>query len=180
MSGQKSFFLISFLPALAYWYLEENYPLEIALAGGLTLAVLEMVLEKIFTKEVHTLSRLNFILILVLGGISLLFKEGIWFKLQPFFTGLFLGGYLLISLRKGKSLMVEMSKINSQKMPENALIWLEKKLAYFLLFYGFFMAGVGIWFSTSTWLFFKTLGFYIASILFMIGSIIYMRKKLIR
>lgn len=180
MSSQKSFFLISFLPALAYWYLEENYPLEIALAGGLALAVLEMILEKIFTKEVHTLSRLNFFLILILGGISLIFKEGVWFKLQPFFTGLFIGGYLLISVKKGKSILQEMSKMNTQKMPDHILIWLEKQLAYFLLVYGFFMAGVGIYLSTSTWLFFKTLGFYIAFILFMIGSIIYMRKKLIR
>ncbi len=106
--NSKHFFLISFLPALAYWYLEENYSLEVALTGGILLSVIEMLLEKIFTKHIHTLSKFNFALILGLGSLSLLASEGIWFKLQPFFTGVVMGGYLLFRNLRGKSLITEM------------------------------------------------------------------------
>lgn len=65
IKSQKNFFWASFLPAIAYWYLEENYSLQIALIGGLVLAVLEMTLEWLFTKHIHTLSKFNFFLILI-------------------------------------------------------------------------------------------------------------------
>ena len=41
---KKNFFLISFLPAILYWYLEENYPVKIAVIGGLP-AALEICVE---------------------------------------------------------------------------------------------------------------------------------------
>ena len=50
MNGaSKPYFLLSFLPAVAYWYLETYYTLEVALIGGILLGVIEMVLEKKFT-----------------------------------------------------------------------------------------------------------------------------------
>ena len=100
--SQKNFFLISFLPAIAYWYLEENYPIRIAIAGGLALSILELTLEYIFTKHLHSLSKFNFGLILFLGGLSLLGDEGIWFKLQPAITGIVIAIFLLVKRKLGK------------------------------------------------------------------------------
>ena len=80
------YFLMSFIPAVAYWILESNFSLEIALIGGIILGVLEMIVEKKFSGHVHTLSKVNLSLIVVLGVISLIAKEGVWFKLQPTFT----------------------------------------------------------------------------------------------
>ncbi len=51
----KNFFLISFLPAIAYWYLEENYPVMIAVTGGMILATIEVLFEKIYFKHVQHL-----------------------------------------------------------------------------------------------------------------------------
>ena len=67
----RSFFLVSFLPAILYWYLEAHYPVRTALIGGLTLSVIELSIEYFWTKEIHALSKFNFILIAVLGGLSL-------------------------------------------------------------------------------------------------------------
>ncbi len=92
MGNNKPFFFLSFLPAIAYWYLESNYDLQTALIGGLVLATVEILLEKIFTKHVHAISKFNFYLVVVLGGIAFIGQEGIWFKLQPFFTGVLMGG----------------------------------------------------------------------------------------
>lgn len=199
--GSKSFFLISFLPAVAYWYLEANYPVRIAVAGGLIMAVTEIALEHFFTKHVHSISKFNFFLILILGGVSLLDDDGLWFRLQPTFTGLFMGGYLIYKIKTGQGLFLEMMKETSpeKKLPEDMMKRLEGHLGYFMIAYGLFM----IYFAIhgfidvdpalisveeakrikaindplrDRWLFWKTAGFYIAFFIFMVGEFISMRK----
>lgn len=178
MKSQKQFFLISFIPAIAYWYLEEHYNLKIALMGGMILALAEISLEKILTKHVHTISKFNFFLIFVLGTIAFIGSEGIWFKLQPFFTGILMGGYLLFKLSRGESLMLDSLKAMNGKIPnEVEFKILEKHLSFFLIIYGFFMAYIAIYQTTSTWTFYKTIGFYIASILFFIFQFIRVKLK---
>ncbi len=164
---------------MAYWYLEANYSLKIALAGGMILAVLEISIEKIFTKHIHSISKLNFFLILFLGVISFIGDEGIWFKLQPFFTGLFMGGLLIFKSIRGGSFMYEMMQaMNNPLPPKKVVIILEKHSGFFMLIYGFFMAVVAFNLSTQQWLFFKTIGFYIAFIIFFLFEIFLMRKKM--
>ena len=153
--GSNHFFVISFLPAIAYWYLEANYSIKIAVTGGILLAILEVSLEKIFFRKVHGLSKLNFYLIVGLGLISLAGEEGLWFKLQPFLTGFAMGGVLLFNLYRGKGLMWNMMVEFNRDMPPYG-IWrkLERDMAIFLMCYGTFMGGVAIWWSTPRWLFF--------------------------
>ena len=96
------------MPALVYWYLEENYPVKIAAAAGVGLAIIEVIAEKIFLKHVHKISIFNLILLSILGGLSVFAGEGIWFKLQPGFTGALIGGLLLSSKWRKKSFFKEM------------------------------------------------------------------------
>ena len=141
--------------------MEENYPLRIALGVGLILAIIEIILEKIFTKHIHTLSKFNFFLILFLGLISLLGDDGIWFKLQPLFTGIGISGFMIYRLLMGKGLLFEMLEIipeDRPKPPEFIVQMLEKHVAAFFLIYGFFMGALAIWGTTDQWMFFKTIG----------------------
>ena len=176
-NAPKPYFLLSFLPALAYWYLETYYTLEIALTGGIILGVLEMALEKKFTGHVHTLSKLNIALIVILGGISLIAKEGIWFKLQPTLTGLSLASYLVYKKIRKQSLMIEMLQDMKQRppLPENVYKVLEWHISIFLIGFAAFMAHVALNESTATWLFWKTGGFYIAFGGFMVFEVIFLR-----
>jgi intracellular septation protein len=178
MKKQKQFFIISFLPAIAYWYLEENYSLQIALIGGGLLACTEIVLEKVFTKHVHSISKFNFYLIVVLGSIAFIGDEGIWFKLQPFFTGIFMGGYLLFRIFRNNSLMVETIEAMGQVVPfKNEFKQIEKHMGIFLICYGIFMAYVAFELTTSQWTFFKTVGFYIVSLIFFIAEFIHLKVR---
>ncbi|MCO4795331.1 MAG: septation protein IspZ [Bacteriovoracaceae bacterium] len=177
----KNFFLISFLPAFAYWYLEENYPLRVALTAGLALAILEIILEKVFTKHVHTLSKFNFFLILFLGGISLIGDEGIWFKLQPLFTGIGISGFMFYRLVRGKGMLFEMMESmpnDKPKPPEFVIQSLEKHVAIFFFVYALFMGSLAIWGTTDQWMFFKTAGLYIVFFFFMILEFFLMRKMM--
>lgn len=177
-ASQKPYFLLSFIPALAYWYLESYHTLQIALIGGIILGVLEMILEKTLTGHVHTLSKLNVALIVILGGISLIAQEGLFFKLQPTFTGLALAAFLIFKKIKNESLMVEMLKDMKQKipMPEEIYKKMELHMTFFLLGFAAFMAHVAVNETTATWLFWKTGGFYIAFGGFMVLEIIYLRS----
>jgi intracellular septation protein len=177
--SQSSFFLISFIPAVAYWYLEENYSLQIALMGGLLLGALELIVEKIFTGHLHKMSKINFFLILFLGGISLIGDSGVWFKLQPFFTGQAIGGYLLYKRWKKESLFVEMMEQmnnNTQLNPQD-IHKLELHFGLLFIFYGFFMAYLAIFAETSVWTFWKTAGFYITSLIFVLVEMIFIVRR---
>lgn len=175
--ASNPYFLLSFIPALAYWFLETYYSLEVALIGGIILGVVEMLLEKKFTGHVHTLSKLNIALVVVLGFISLLAKEGIWFKLQPTLTGLSVASYLVYKKVRGQSLMVEMLTDMKQKipMPENFYKTMEWHLCLFLIGFALFMAKVAVYHTTANWLFWKTAGFYMVFGGFMVLEMVYLR-----
>lgn len=176
-NGQKPYFLLSFLPAVAYWYLETYYTLEVALVGGILLGIIEMLLEKKFTGHVHTLSKLNIALVVILGAVSLVAREGVWFKLQPTFTGLSLASYLVFKKIKKQSLMVEMLNDMKQKppLPDEIYKIMEWHMCLFLIGFAGFMAWVAVKETTATWLFWKTGGFYIAFGGFMILEMIFIR-----
>ncbi len=179
---QKPYFLLSFIPAVAYWYLETYYSLEIALVGGILLGVVEMLLEKKFTGHVHTLSKLNVSLVIVLGLVSLVAKEGLWFKLQPTLTGLSVASFLVFKKLRGQSLMLEMLKDMHQTPPMPAVVYrtLEWHICLFLLGFAAFMAKVALVDTTATWLFWKTGGFYIVFGCFMVAELGYIQWVLRR
>lgn len=175
--ASRPYFLLSFVPALAYWLLETYSTLEIALIGGVVLGFLEMGLEKKFTGHVHTLSKLNIGLIVVLGGISLMAQEGLFFKLQPTFTGIALGLFLIYKKIKKKSLMFEMLEDFKQRppLPEEFYKTLEWHLCLFLFVFAIFMAYVAVKETTAVWLFWKTGGFYLAFGCFMVAEVFYIK-----
>lgn len=176
------YFLLSFIPAVAYWLLETYTTLEIALMGGIILGVIEMILEKKFTGHVHTLSKLNLSLIVVLGSISLLAKEGMWFKLQPTMTGVAISLFFLWKKLKGESLihqmLIDMKTPADRMLPPEIYGTMEWHLCLFLIGFAGWMAHVALTMPTGTWLFWKTGGFYLAFIPFMIGEMLYIRSRL--
>lgn len=178
----KPYFLLSFLPAVAYWLLETYFTLEVALIGGILLGVLEMLLEKYFSGHVHTLSKVNLALIIILGVISLLAKEGVWFRLQPTFTGVGVASFLIYKKIQGHSLMLDMLKDMGQvpPLPETVYKTIEWHMTLFLLIFAGFMAKVAIYNSTSSWVFWKTGGFYLAFGGFMVLEMVYLRFRLRR
>lgn len=175
------YFLMSFIPAVAYWILESYFTLEIALVGGILLGLIEMLLEKRISDHVHSLSKINISLIVVLGFISLIANEGIWFKLQPTFTGIAVSSFLVFKKIKGESLMVDMMKdMGQDKLPMPPVVYklIEWHLCLFLFAFAFFMAKVAVYETTATWLFWKTGGFYLAFGVFLVFEMIFLRWHL--
>lgn len=177
----NNLFLTSFLPALAYWYLDENYPVRVALIGGISLSILEILFEKFYNKRVHALSKFNFFLIAFLGGLSLLGDDGIWFKLQPALSFWGISVFFIYRLRSGQGVFNEMleSMGKTNRPPAFIVRTMEVQITYLFVAYGLLMAILAIWFATSTWVFFKTAGLYVILAIFM-GAQFYLNKKRMR
>ncbi|MBP9673499.1 MAG: septation protein IspZ [Bacteriovoracaceae bacterium] len=175
----KPFFLLSFLPAVAYWYLETHFSVSVAVIGGSCLATLELILEKIFSGRCHAISKLNFLLVVILGGFSLLSQDGIWFKLQPALAAFFMSFYWSFKLfYKKEGLLLEMMKESGRSVSNpQGIMRLEKDMVIFFIFYAFLMTGLALWGQTSVWVFFKTIGLYIGFAIFIIGEVLFMRFK---
>lgn len=179
--SRKNFFLISFLPAIFYWYLETKYPVKIALIGGILLSIVEIAFERFFTGHVHQLSKFNFFLIVFLGGFSLMEENGIWFKLQPTFSLWALALYMAFKLKSGSGFFKEMMlDMNPEgRMPPDFIIRsMERNMAILFIVYGIGMGVLAIWFPTAIWVFFKTAGLFIVLAIFMIIQTLLNRRAM--
>lgn len=167
----NNFFLISFLPAILYWYLESQYPVKTALIGGIALSVAEILFEKIYSGHVHQLSKFNFFLIIALGGFSLMEEDGIWFKLQPSLSLWAVAVYMGLKLKKGtgffKEMMQEM-RPDAAHPPDFIMKSMERNMIIMFGCYGILMGVLAIWFPTSIWVFFKTAGLFVVMGIFMV------------
>ncbi|HLW56955.1 MAG TPA: septation protein IspZ [Bacteriovoracaceae bacterium] len=180
--NQKPVFLLSFLPALAYWGLEYFYPPRIALLGGIVLAIIEIGGEKLFIGKIHRFSLLNFSLILFLGGLGVLAEDGVWFKLQPALSSVVMVGVLGVYKIKKRSLMFEIITDLQSKtpLPEKFYHQFEKHLAFFFIFHSVLMTFVALKTETGVWLFWKTAGFYILIAVFLVVEIFLFRFRGLR
>ncbi|MBF0207786.1 MAG: septation protein IspZ [Oligoflexia bacterium] len=177
----NNLFIISFLPAIAYWYLEANYPVKVAVVGGFLLSLVEISFEKYTSGKLHQISKLNFFLMVLMGALSFAEENGIWFKLTPGITSVCMGIFLLINIYFRKvSILMEMNekflcaRTKSRPIPmssENLKLFfgaIERHLAIFFIFYGVVLLLLAVWGKTSTWVFFKTAGFFISFLFFLV------------
>lgn len=177
----NNFFLISFLPAILYWYLESQYPVKIALMGGIILSVAEITFEKFYSGYVHQLSKFNFFLIVALGGFSLMEENGIWFKLQPSLSLWAVSLYMGFKLKNGKGFFKEMMdemRPDAPKPPDFIMQSMERNMVILFACYGILMGVLAIWYPTSIWVFFKTAGLFIVMGVFVIVQMILNKKAM--
>lgn len=179
--NKNAFFMASFLPAIGYWVLDEYFSLTTALIGGVALSIAEITYEKWKFGHVHTLSKLNFFLIIGLGGISFIGNDGVWFKMQPALSLFALAAFMAFKLYRGKGMMLELFESMPKKntIPDVILYRMEKHMVIFFILYGILMTVAALFMKTSIWVFFKTAGLYVAMALFSIVEF-FLNKKTMR
>ena len=79
----RSLLVAGLLPVIAFTVIEEVYGTVAGLIAGMVFGVGEIVYEWRTMGKVQPMTWGGNGMLLVLGGISLLTKEGVWFKLQP-------------------------------------------------------------------------------------------------
>lgn len=162
------------LPVLAFAFVEEHYGVVWGTAAGMAFGIGEIVYEKLKLGKVSGLTWFSNALILILGTVSLISQDGVWFKLQPaLLLGVF-GSLLLGSSILKRPLMVAMAQKQRPDLPPETFTVL-KKLNTRLAFVFFMMAGIAVdaalrW-SVEAWAFFKSVGVLILIGVYFIGEV---------
>lgn len=105
------------------------------------------------------------VLVVLFGGLSVWFNDERFFKMKPTMIYLLFGGLLAVGLMRGESwLKVVMEEV--MPMEEAGWIILTRRICGFFL--GLAVANEVIWrfFTTDTWVYFKTFGLPVAMFLF--------------
>jgi intracellular septation protein len=167
------------LPILAFTWVEDQYGLLWGVVAGMAFSAGEIIFEFIQEKKVSLLTIGTGSAIFVLGGISLLSQEGIWFKLQPaLFEGIFAIVIFVFSIRK-KPILIWMMEQQKKSPPE----FLRRHFAGISLRMGFFFlihCGIATWaaiaWETKNWALLKGVGFTGSLLVYLGIEILLMRR----
>ncbi|MEK2690459.1 inner membrane-spanning protein YciB [Bdellovibrio sp. GT3] len=176
-------FFAGLLPVIAFTVIEEYYGTIAGLIAGMVFGVGEICFELYKHKKVQKITWIGNGLLLVLGGVSLLSDEGIWFKLQPALMEAVFAVALWISVLMKKPLIVVLAEQQGQKLPE----FMKSRMSGMTFRMGIFFAihtGLAVWaafyWSTSAWALLKGVGLTVSLIVYMLAEIFYIRRAAMR
>lgn len=188
MSPQvRSLLLGGVLPVVAYTFVEEYFGTLWGLVAGMVLGVGEIAAEWIQKRKVDPITWIGNGLILVMGTISLVTKEGIWFKLQPAILEAATAALCLGSVVAGKPFLVMMARKQGlfSRFPDALHAPLEKifggftfRLGLFFLAHALLATWAAVHWSTRAWAILKGVGFTATLVGYMVLETLVMRKRI--
>jgi intracellular septation protein len=173
----RSLLVGGLLPVIAFSVIEDRYGTIAGLIAGMVFGVGEIIYERLTLGKVDVFTWAGNGMLLVLGGVSLVTNEGIWFKLQPSIleglTALLLCGSTLI----GKPLMVTMLKKQLRAQTGQSEVHFPEPVAGLLggvtfrfgVFFGLhaaLAAWAAVHWSTAAWAALKGIGFTLSLIVY--------------
>ncbi|MBI1860497.1 MAG: septation protein IspZ [Deltaproteobacteria bacterium] len=174
------------IPVIAFTVVEEKWGTLWGLILGMAFGLGEIIFELVRTRSVSMITWVGNGLLLVLGAVSLLTSEGIWFKLQPALIEIGMGAFLIGSVLVGKPLMVVMAKKQgtlAQVPPhiapvmEAAFSGLTFRLGVFFLLNAILASYAAFYWSTEAWAILKGVGFTVGLFLYLGVEILLMRGR---
>ncbi|HVK61252.1 MAG TPA: septation protein IspZ [Bdellovibrionales bacterium] len=164
-SNRRSTALILFfggiLPVIAFTIVEEYYGIMWGTVAGMVFGIGEVLFEKFKNGRVAGITWFSNAMILVLGGVSLIANDGVWFKMQPAIL-LYVFGFAVVgSSFMNKPVMLEMTLKQNPNLPEHAVSYvkgLNTRLGLALVAMGALSTWAALAWSTEAWAFLKSIG----------------------
>lgn len=168
------------LPVIAFTLIEEKFGTLAGLAAGMVFGAGEIIYEWLKYKKVSTMTWIGNGLLLLLGGVSLISSDGLWFKLQPALieTGFFI--FLLVSWLIKKPFLVLMIEKQNPLAPsviKNMMSGLTLRLSFFFLAHAVLATWAAFHWSSEAWALLKGLGLTISLILYMVLETLWARYR---
>jgi len=189
----RSLFLGGILPVIAFTLIEEYMGTLAGLIAGMILGLGEILWEWKTQGKVEPMTWAANSMILILGGISLITQEGVWFKLQPAILELgtagFLWGsvvakkpFLLLLFQKQGGLPAHISE-RPDAAPliqalSNALRGLTLRLGLFFAGHGVLAVWASFYWSTAAWAVLKGVGFTVSLVVYLVIEGLVLRQKI--
>lgn len=177
-SQALALFFGGLLPVIAFTVIEEKYGIIAGLVAGMVFGLGEIIYEWVRYKKVNLLTWIGNGLLLLLGGVSLISEDGIWFKLQPalFEYGFFfflIGSWIL----KKPFLLLMLVKQNptAPDLVKKMMSGFTLRLSFFFLAHALLATWAALKWSTESWALLKGVGLTVSMILYMVVEVVFAR-----
>ena len=174
-----SLFFAGLLPVIAFTLIEEYYGVIAGLIAGMVFGVSEICWELYRYKKVQKMTWVGNGLLLVLGGVSLISSEGLWFKLQPAIMEGIFAAVLFGSVLMRKPLLVVLAEQQKQQLPD----FVKVRLSGVTFRTGIFFAihtGLAVWaalsWTTGQWAFLKGIGLTVSFVIYLGVEVLFLRR----
>jgi intracellular septation protein len=188
----RSLFLGGLLPVIAFTWVESQFGIIWGLIVGMVFGVGEILWEWRSQGRVEAMTWGGNGLILVLGGISLLTQDGVWFKLQPSVIELVMAIGLWGTLFFKKPFLLSMAQKQGgmpadleQRLHPQAFAALMKafqgltfRLGFFLVLHAALAAWAALYWSSTAWAFLKGIGFTVSFLVYMVVESLVLRYRI--
>lgn len=185
----KSVLLAGLLPVILFTIIEEKYGTVAGLVVGMVYGLGEITFEMIKYKRVAKMTWFGNGLLLFFGTISLLTKEGFWFKLQPAIIEAVMAIFCWGSLILKKPFLWEMAKAQGVFEREKPEVMEKLRIGFsaltlrfgiFLFAHSILATFAALHWSTRAWMLLKGVGFTVSMLIYLVIEVIYLRIILAR
>lgn len=175
-----SFLLGGVLPLIAFTVIEEKYGTFWGLIAGLAFGAGEIAWELIRYRRVSKITWFGNGLLFIMGAISLLTDEGIWFKLQPAIIEAVMALAFWGSLLMRRNLLVWMVQAQGGSFPPEIAPFLNGfcfRLGIFFALHAAVAVEAALHWSTEAWVALKGIGLFASFIVYLFLEIVYIRWR---
>jgi intracellular septation protein len=179
----RSFLIGGLLPVIAFTVIEEKYGTLAGIIAGMVFGLGEIAWEWYSARKVSGITLGGNIALLILGAISLIANEGIWFKLQPSIMEALFALVLFGTHFMRKPLLLQLAKKQGQQIPphlEPALTRLGLRLGCFFLLHAGLAAWAALYWSTRAWALLKGVGFTVSLLVYMLVEMYFIRRSALK
>lgn len=168
---------------IAFTVIEEKWGTMAGLIAGMVFGVGEILYELIKYRKVSLITWIGNGLLLLLGGISLVSNDGIWFKLQPalFEYGFF--AFLIGSWIFKKPFLLLMMEKQNPTAPEflkQRMSGFTFRLSLFFLAHALLATWAAFKWTTESWAILKGVGLTLSMIVYMVIEVVVARFQIQR
>lgn len=153
------------MPILIFIIADEIWGTQIGLIVAVILGVLQLIYFAIKDKKLEKFVLTDTLLIVAMGGISIVLHNDIFFKLKPAIIELILAAVLAYSLFSKNNLMLNMSKryikdLQTNKAQEAMMKKSLRNMLIIIIIHLILLVYSSFWMSTEAWAFISTALFY--------------------
>lgn len=171
-------FLFDFLPIFLFFIVYKIYDIYIATIVAIVASCLQVAFFWFKHRRVESMHIVTLVLIIVLGGATLILKDETFIKWKPTGVNWMFGLAFLGSQFIGKKTILERMMGANITLP--AEIWIRLNVAWALFFIalGFINLYVAYNYDTDTWVNFKLFGMMGLTILFILAQAAYLSRHI--
>lgn len=181
-SSALAFFFGGLLPVIAFTVIEEMYGPYWGTVAGIVFSCGEMFYEKLKFGKVSKMTLVGSLLIIVLGGVSLISQDGIWFKLQPAILEILFAFFFWGSVLLKKNFLVAMAEKQGNPVPDIAKPFfngISIRIGFFFSFHAVLATWAAFAWSTAAWAVLKGVGLTVSFVAYILLEVMFLRARLI-